>query len=50
MIATHNNQIFINIDDEINIKSMHTMLFAKKDIVLNCCSNEQELMSMLMQI
>lgn len=42
--------MFINVDDEINIQSMHTMLFKKRDISLICCATELELKAILMQI
>ena len=37
-------------DDEINIKSMHKLIFSKYNIKLNCCSTEQEMISLIDQI
>eukprot|EP00801_Mesodinium_rubrum_P007290 Mrub_07301.p1 GENE.Mrub_07301~~Mrub_07301.p1 ORF type:complete len:282 (-),score=67.65 Mrub_07301:88-876(-) len=42
-----NGLIFLNVDDEVNIKSMHTMIFARLDIELSCCSNSSELVQLL---
>ena len=50
MIGEQNNMIFINVDDEKNIHSMHTLLFSKREVILNCCLNKAELLSMFMQI
>ena len=41
------NLIFLNVDDEVNIKSMHTMAFARLEIPLVCCSDGQELSQLL---
>eukprot|EP00801_Mesodinium_rubrum_P006885 Mrub_06893.p1 GENE.Mrub_06893~~Mrub_06893.p1 ORF type:complete len:300 (+),score=50.85 Mrub_06893:77-901(+) len=44
------NLIILNVDDEINIKSMHTLIFARLDIKLLCCSNGVELVQFLTAI
>eukprot|EP00801_Mesodinium_rubrum_P005954 Mrub_05959.p1 GENE.Mrub_05959~~Mrub_05959.p1 ORF type:complete len:318 (+),score=48.39 Mrub_05959:109-954(+) len=49
-IEVKNGFIFINVDDEQNIKGMHTLLFQKLGIDLVCCATEQELRAMLVQV
>lgn len=49
-LATSNGLIYINIDDEVNIQSMHALLFSKLDIQLNCFSTELELKNAMLNI
>eukprot|EP00801_Mesodinium_rubrum_P008835 Mrub_08864.p1 GENE.Mrub_08864~~Mrub_08864.p1 ORF type:complete len:255 (-),score=71.79 Mrub_08864:31-771(-) len=49
-LYSHENIIFINIDDEVNIKSMHTLIFSRMNIELNCCSTCDELQQLLMSV
>mmetsp|Transcript_28107 Transcript_28107/g.23595 ORF Transcript_28107/g.23595 Transcript_28107/m.23595 type:complete len:140 (+) Transcript_28107:147-566(+) len=44
------NKIFINIDDEKSILGINALAFSKLGIDLNCCFNEDELLSILSQI
>ena len=46
----HNGLIFINVDDEVNIKSMHTLIFSRLKIKLKCCTNQIELIQTLIAI
>eukprot|EP00801_Mesodinium_rubrum_P007802 Mrub_07815.p1 GENE.Mrub_07815~~Mrub_07815.p1 ORF type:complete len:273 (-),score=70.36 Mrub_07815:68-886(-) len=45
--VTKNGLIFLNVDDEVNILSMHTSIFAKLALQLTCCSNGRELIQLL---
>ena len=42
--------VFINVEDEMNIQGMHTLICAKKEIRLNCCSTLHELNALLVQV
>ena len=49
-IDIKDGHIFINVDDELSIKSMHTHLFKIKGINLISCSTEHDLKSIMIQI
>ena len=46
----HDGFIFINIDDEINIQSMHTLVFSRMDITLHCCTTGKKIIENLLSI
>ena len=49
-VSKQNNLVFINVEDEINIQCMHTLICARKEIGLNCCRTLHELNSFMVQV
>ena len=42
--------MFVNIDDEINILSMHSLICSKLDIQLNCFNTDSDLKNVMLNI
>ena len=46
----HSHIVYINLDDELNILKMHSHIFEKLNLKLNCLNNYRDLIASITQI